>query len=106
MVSTAYIALLLWLNVAMALWVQVLERAPAMPPGGAHVLFEQFWLEKGPTPLPEMPSADGEFLSLPCILLWLVEVVNVILWLAESVYIIPSSSLKATSIWRETNVPV
>lgn len=24
------------------------------------MLFEQFWLEKGPTPLPDLPSADGK----------------------------------------------
>ena len=47
---------------------QVLERAPATPPGGAHVLFEQFWLEKGPMSLPELPSADGEFVSLAYVL--------------------------------------
>lgn len=40
--------------------VQTLERAPAAPPGGSHVLFEQFWLEKGPIALPDQPSADGK----------------------------------------------
>ncbi|KAL3144109.1 hypothetical protein ABBQ32_003899 [Trebouxia sp. C0010 RCD-2024] len=39
---------------------QTLERAPVAPSGGNHVLFEQFWLEKGPTPLPDLPSADGQ----------------------------------------------
>ena len=41
--------------------VQTLERAPAAPVGGKHVLFEQFWLEKGPAPVPEDASADGVF---------------------------------------------
>lgn len=40
--------------------VQTLERAPVAPPGGSHVLFEQFWLEKGLIALPDQPSADGE----------------------------------------------
>ena len=39
---------------------QTLERAPVAPLGGSHVLFEQFWLEKGPTPIPDQPSADGK----------------------------------------------
>lgn len=44
---------------------QTLERAPVAPSGGNHVLFEQFWLEKGPTPLPDLPSADGKLSPEP-----------------------------------------
>lgn len=40
--------------------VQTLERAPVAPSGDSHVLFEQFWLEKGPIALPDQPSADGK----------------------------------------------
>ena len=39
---------------------QVLERAPAAPSGSNHVLFEQFWLEKGPGPAPEAATTDGD----------------------------------------------
>lgn len=35
---------------------KALSRAPAAPPGGGHVLFESFWLERGPLP----PPAGGE----------------------------------------------
>lgn len=38
---------------------QILERAPAAPSGSGHVLFEQFWLERGPAAPPEAPTADG-----------------------------------------------
>jgi len=40
--------------------VQTLERAPAAPSGSSHVLFEQFWLEKGPGPAPEAATTDGD----------------------------------------------
>ena len=40
-------------------WLQVLERAPVAPAGQQHVLFEQFWLEKGPFGLPEQ-GTDGK----------------------------------------------
>lgn len=40
---------------------QGLLRTPAEPPGGRHVLFEQFWIERGDQPLPETGAeADGE----------------------------------------------
>ena len=40
---------------------QGLLRTPAEPPGGQHVLFEQFWIERGDQPLPENGAeADGE----------------------------------------------
>ena len=47
---------------SLSLWifaVQTLERAPAAPAGGKHVVFEQFLQEKGPAPVPEDASADG-----------------------------------------------
>ena len=47
----------------LACHLQTLERAPVAPMGGNHVLFEQFWLEKGPTPIPDQPSADGNLPS-------------------------------------------
>ena len=37
----------------------MLERAPVEPAGQQHVLFEQFWLQKGPVALPEQ-GTDGE----------------------------------------------
>lgn len=40
-----------------------LRRAPPPPPGGGHVLFEHFWLERGPLALPGEPGgppAEGE----------------------------------------------
>ena len=37
----------------------MLERAPVAPAGQQHVLFEQFWLEKGPFDLPEQ-GTDGK----------------------------------------------
>ncbi|KAL0049173.1 hypothetical protein WJX82_008148 [Trebouxia sp. C0006] len=39
---------------------KTLERAPAAPSGSGHVLFEQFWLEKGPGPAPEAATTDGQ----------------------------------------------
>jgi midasin len=36
---------------------QGLMRAPASP-GASHVLFEQFWLERGPLPLPALGVDD------------------------------------------------
>lgn len=44
------------------MWMQVLERAPVAPAGQQHVLFEQFWLERGPVALPEH-GTDGEQLQ-------------------------------------------
>lgn len=38
-------------------FMQGLMRAPASP-GDSHVLFEQFWLERGPLPLPALGSDD------------------------------------------------
>ena len=35
------------------MWVQALLHTPPEPAGGNHVLFEHFWLERGPVPLPE-----------------------------------------------------
>lgn len=49
-----------YLCLMLACQLQTLERAPVAPTGGSHVLFEQFWLEKGPTPIPDHPSADGK----------------------------------------------
>ncbi|KAL0028971.1 hypothetical protein WJX77_009058 [Trebouxia sp. C0004] len=40
--------------------VKMLERAPAAPSGSSYVLFEQFWLEKGPGPAPEAATTDGQ----------------------------------------------
>ncbi len=37
---------------------QSIFRTPPAPPGGSHVLFEQFWLERGPLPLPELGTED------------------------------------------------
>jgi midasin len=34
-----------------------MQRAPTRPPGGAHVLFEHFWVEAGPLPVPD--GAEG-----------------------------------------------
>ena len=45
-----------------AIWLQVLERAPVAPAGQQHVLFEQFWLERGPFALPEH-GTDGKLLQ-------------------------------------------
>lgn len=43
-------------------------RAPPEPPGaqGTHVLFEQFWVEVGPAPLPEADAHD-EFVLTPSV---------------------------------------
>jgi midasin len=37
-----------------------LSRAPPEPPGapGSHVLFEQYWVEAGPAPLPDADAPD------------------------------------------------
>jgi midasin (ATPase involved in ribosome maturation) len=45
-----------------------LSRAPPEPPGtpGTHVLFEQYWLEAGPNPLPD-ESAPDEFVLTPSV---------------------------------------
>lgn len=37
---------------------QSLMRAPPCPGEQTHVLFEQFWLERGPLPLPELGRDD------------------------------------------------
>lgn len=37
--------------------VQALLPAPAQPQGGAHVLFDHFWVEAGDQPLPEQGAA-------------------------------------------------
>jgi len=34
-----------------------MQRVPTRPPGGAHVLFEHFWVEAGPLPVPD--GAEG-----------------------------------------------
>ena len=48
-------------HTANPLRLQGLLRTPAEPPGGQHVLFEQFWIERGDQPLPEAGAeADGE----------------------------------------------
>jgi len=43
---------------ATTLWArQAMQRVPTRPPGGAHVLFEHFWVEAGPLPVPD--GAEG-----------------------------------------------
>lgn len=46
-------------------------RTPPAPPGETHVLFEHFWLERGPLPLPEGGrDADGggrKFVATPSV---------------------------------------
>ncbi|GFH15700.1 uncharacterized protein HaLaN_11977, partial [Haematococcus lacustris] len=37
---------------------KALMRTPAEPPGGQHVLFEHYWLERGPRPLPSAGRED------------------------------------------------
>jgi midasin len=50
---------------------QALCRAPPAPPGGTHVLFESFWLEVGPLPLPpgldDDGSVGGRFIITPSV---------------------------------------
>ena len=45
-----------------------LSRAPPEPPGaaGTHVLFEQYWVEAGPAPLPDADAPD-EFVLTPSV---------------------------------------
>lgn len=45
-----------------------LSRAPPEPPGaaGSHVLFEQYWVEAGPLPLPDADVPD-EFVLTPSV---------------------------------------
>lgn len=43
--------------VALFAVLQTLMRAPPCP-GDSHVLFEQFWLERGPLPLPALGAED------------------------------------------------
>ena len=38
-------------------WRQAMMRTPTRPAAGSHVLFEHFWVEAGPLPVPE---EDGE----------------------------------------------
>ena len=35
-------------------------RAPPAPPGPSHVLFDHFWVETGPAPLPDNKESDGK----------------------------------------------
>ncbi|MEW5309894.1 MAG: hypothetical protein WDW38_001740 [Sanguina aurantia] len=50
---------------------KALMRTPPAPPGETHVLFEHFWLERGPLPLPEGGrDADGggrKFVATPSV---------------------------------------
>ncbi len=50
---------------------QALLRAPAQPQGGAHVLFDHFWVEAGEQALPEQgaPGAAGSarFVATPSV---------------------------------------
>lgn len=54
-----------------SLCVQGLLRAPAAPAGNRHVLFEQFWLECGPLPVPEAGSegngSSRKFVTTPSV---------------------------------------
>lgn len=42
-------------------------RTPPEPAGGRHVLFEQFWIERGPVPLPaggrEVDASGRQFVA-------------------------------------------
>ncbi|GAB4814206.1 hypothetical protein N2152v2_001252 [Parachlorella kessleri] len=39
---------------------KALMRAPPAPPGPSHVLFDHFWVETGPAPLPDSKESDGK----------------------------------------------
>ena len=47
----------------------IMQRVPAQPPGGQHVLFEHFWVGVGPLPLPDpdAPPPEGRFVMTPSV---------------------------------------
>jgi midasin len=64
--TAPYVEALLTVHILKGLKPAELSRTPPAPPsaGASHVLFEQYWVEAGPGPLPEADAKD-DFVVTP-----------------------------------------
>ena len=77
---------------------QAFLHTPPVPAGPPHVLFEHFWVEAGPEPLPEGPSPS--FVVTPSIAAYMRSLARAaqlkrypILLQGEKVYLLPDEAL-------------